>query len=76
MILQLAAIWTIVIASLVWFVRDELRQRWDARLDKAARFYARAPEYRHVHVESDPAVEGARRNFIRQLSRQGSPVAG
>ncbi len=76
MILQLAAIWAIVIVSFVWFVRDELRLRRLARLNKAARFYAHAPQYRHVRTENDPVGETARRNFVRRLSRQGSPVAG
>jgi hypothetical protein len=74
-ILQLGAIWAIVIVCLVWFVRDELRLRRDARLNEAARFYAAAPQYRHVHIGSDPLGEAARLNFIRQLSRQGWPAA-
>ncbi len=76
MILQLVAIWAIVIASLAWFVRDELRLRRLARLNRAARFYAAAPQYRHVQVESDPVEDAARSRFIRELSRQGSPAAG
>jgi hypothetical protein len=75
MILQLVAIWAIVIASVVWFVRDELRLRRLARLSQAARFYAAAPQYRHVLIESDPAVDAVRNRFIRELSQQGSPAA-
>jgi hypothetical protein len=44
---QLIAVWAIVIATLVWFVRDERRIR-DKALDRAARFYAQAPQYRYV----------------------------
>jgi type II secretory pathway component PulK len=48
MILHLLAIWSIVIATLVWFVHDEMRRRSQARLATAARYYAFAGEYRHV----------------------------
>ncbi len=76
MIVQLAAIWVIVLASIIWFVRDEVRLRRMARLEQAARYYAEAPQYRHVRVETEPVLEGRRPDFLRQLSRQGSPAAG
>jgi len=42
---ELLAIWTIVIVAVTWFVRDERRLKADARLTKAARYYAHAPKY-------------------------------
>lgn len=44
--LELIAIWTIVIATFVWFFRDERRIR-EQRLMARARHYATAPAYRH-----------------------------
>lgn len=51
MVWQVVAMWTIVIATITWFVRDERRLRREAVLVKAARHYATAPQYRHVTVE-------------------------
>lgn len=48
---ELFAIWAIVVATTVWFVRDEKRRRRDADIAYAARYYAHAPKYRHVTVE-------------------------
>ena len=45
---QLLALWAIVLVTVIWFVRDERRQRADARLARAARYYAHAPKFRHV----------------------------
>lgn len=57
---QLLAMWGIVIVTIVWFVRDERRLRADAALAKAARYYAHAPQYRHVAVD-EPVAAPARR---------------
>lgn len=43
---QLLAIFVIVMATVIWFIRDERRVRADAVLVKAARYYAHAPKYR------------------------------
>ena len=48
---ELLAMWVIVISTLVWFIRDEKRLRADAALQRAARYYAHAPKYRHISVE-------------------------
>ena len=45
---ELVAMWAIVIATVVWFIRDERRLRAQAELQRAARYYAHAPRYRHV----------------------------
>lgn len=47
---QVALIWMIVTATLVWFIRDERRIAY-AKLDRAARYFATAPQYRHVSTE-------------------------
>jgi hypothetical protein len=52
---EIVAIWAIIAATLVWFVRDERRRRAAALAEKA-RFYARAPKYRHVSV-SEPLAD-------------------
>lgn len=44
--LELAAIWIIVIATFIWFFRDERRLR-QAQLEAQARYFATAPDYRH-----------------------------
>lgn len=46
MVLELLAMWAIVIATVTWFVRDERRLRSNAQLASAARYYAHAPKYR------------------------------
>jgi hypothetical protein len=56
MIWQVVAVWMIVIPTVVWFVRDERHRRQQAVLERAARFYAEAPQYRHVRVEGDRPV--------------------
>lgn len=42
---QVLAIWAIVLATIVWFVRDERRLRAEAALKRAAAYYAHAPQY-------------------------------
>jgi O-acetyl-ADP-ribose deacetylase (regulator of RNase III) len=51
MVWQVLAMWTIVIATITWFVRDERRVRYEAAVAKAARYYAHAPKYRHMTAE-------------------------
>jgi hypothetical protein len=48
MILQVVLMWAIVIGTVIWFVRDERRLREEAEMAAAARYYAHAPQYRHV----------------------------
>ena len=56
MLLQLLALWGIVIVAITWFVRDERRLHADAELAKAASYYAHAPKYRHLAVDEPVAV--------------------
>lgn len=55
---QLLAIWMIMTATIVWFVRDVKRERADARLAQAARYYAHAPKYR-FGARNEPRPEPA-----------------
>lgn len=48
---ELLALWAIVIGTVTWFVRDERRLRAEADIERAARYYAHAPKYRHVAVD-------------------------
>ena len=48
---ELLAMWGIVVATIIWFIRDEKRLRAEAELQRAAYYYAHAPKYRHVTVE-------------------------
>ena len=48
---QILAMWSIVLVTIVWFMRDEKRLRHDAKLEAAARYYAHAPKYRHISVD-------------------------
>ena len=77
---ELLAMWAIVIAAIIWFIRDEKRLRAEAELQRAARYYAHAPKYRHVTVE--PAAKTAppprrtgglsseQRTFIKEFSNR------
>lgn len=77
---QILAMWSIVIVTITWFVRDEKRQRRDNELAEAARYYAHAPKYRHVTAE--PAVveaapvrrvgglSAAQREYMQSLLRR------
>ena len=75
---ELLAMWAIVIATVIWFVRDEKRLRANAELQRAARYYAHAPKYRHVTVEpvAEPTLPQRRtgglsseqRAFIKEFS--------
>lgn len=46
--LELLALWLIVAGTVIWFIRDEKRLRAEADIERAARYYAHAPKYRHV----------------------------
>lgn len=48
---ELLAMWVIVVATVIWFIRDERRLRAESELQRAARYYAHAPKYRHIAVE-------------------------
>ena len=79
MVWQLLAIWTIVIVTLIWFVRDEKRRVADAAMARAARYYAHAPRYRHAAPEpvvAPPApprrsggLSDEQRRFLKALQR-------
>ena len=74
MMLQLAIIWTIVLAIIIWFVRDEDDRRRHRPVKPAARYSPSVPAYRHAPMDSDPAVKAARKAareaFVRQLSQR------
>ena len=53
---QLLAMWIIVVATVIWFIRDEKRLRAEAELARAARYYAHAPKYRHIRAEEPAAA--------------------
>lgn len=67
---ELMAIWAIVIATTVWFFRDERRLRAEAELQRAARYYAHAPKYRHVAVEPVEAPAPAPQRRTGGLNRE------
>lgn len=61
MAIELVAIWVIVVGVVIWFIRDERRLAADAALQRAARYYAHAPKYRHVSSNPEsPAVPAPR----------------
>ena len=60
MVWQLAAIWIIVITTLLWFIRDERRVR-AVRLERQARYFAHAPQYRYVPRTLVPIIPPKRR---------------
>ena len=53
MLWEVLAIWTIVIVTVTWFVRDERQRNADAELQRAAAYYAHAPQYRHSISQPD-----------------------
>lgn len=83
---QLLAIWAIVGVAVVWFVRDEKRLRQAADLQRAARYYAHAPKYRHVSAEpvviqeAPPRRTGGlsqeQRAYIETLTAPRNPARG
>lgn len=68
---ELLAMWAIVIATVIWFIRDEKRLRAEAELKRAARYYAHAPQYRHVSVEpaGAPALPPRRTGGLTEVQR-------
>lgn len=81
MVLQLALIWIIVATTLVWFVRDE-RRLVAVKLDEAARYFAIAPQFRHVSSTGPEPVmaprvsrglERAQRAYLQSLVRDPRP---
>lgn len=65
MALELVAIWTVVVAAIVWFFRSEKRLQRD-RLDRQARHYATAPAYRHIATAD---TEESRRRLIEAMGK-------
>ncbi|HTN60225.1 MAG TPA: hypothetical protein VL147_01565 [Devosia sp.] len=69
MILQVLAVWLIVMTTIVWFMRDEKRRR-DGALSAQALAYAKAPHYRHpAPAESAPPMPIARQAGLRAADR-------
>jgi hypothetical protein len=67
---ELLAMWAIVTATVVWFIRDERRLRAEADLKRAASYYAHAPKYRHISVEVEPeAVPQPRKGGLSHAQR-------
>jgi hypothetical protein len=53
---QLAAIWIVVGITIAWFIWDERRLR-AAKLDRQARYFAHAPQYRYVSSVAAPVSQ-------------------
>jgi hypothetical protein len=70
MLLQLMALWGIVIATVTWFVRDERRLRAEAERAKAVSYYAHAPKYRHVAIDEPVAVPAQRVGGLTETQRR------
>jgi hypothetical protein len=67
---QLALLWAIVLATIVWFVRDERRQNRE-KLEQAARFFAQAPQYRYAPAPAPSAPSAPAQRLVRNyLSAQ------
>lgn len=70
---EIVAIWAIVIATLVWFHKDERRIKAE-RLAQRARYFATAPAYRHeVAVPTQPGASApqarAHRRYLDLLQQ-------
>lgn len=64
---EIVVIWAIVIATLVWFHRDERRIKAE-RLAHRARYFATAPAYRYeIAVSAQPAAAPQARAHRRYL---------
>lgn len=57
---EILAMWAIVLTTIIWFIRDEKRLRSEAELKRAARYFAHAPQYRHLTVEPAEAPLAAK----------------
>ena len=68
---EVLAMWAIVIATVIWFIRDEKRLRAEAEMKRAARYYAHAPQYRHVTAEpiAQPAAPRMRTGGLTRVQR-------
>ena len=76
MVFQLVAMWLIVVATVVWFVRDE-RQRSASKLRLQARHFAVTPHYRGTYREPEvvlppplrrPTLSAADRAFFADFA--------
>lgn len=63
---QLLAMWVVVVTTVVWFIRDERRRRADREIERAARYYAHAPRFRHA--ARSPAPEPVTPPPVRRTS--------
>ena len=60
---EVLALWLIVAGTVIWFIRDEKRLRAEADIERAARYYAHAPKYRHApRLPAEEAVPPVRRS--------------
>ena len=77
MVLELLAIWAIVLTAVIWFVISE-RRSGQAQMHAAARHYATAPAYRHQTTSWPMTTRRSRpggltdvqRKFLEELSKQ------
>lgn len=70
--LELAAIWIIVILTFVWFFRDEKRRN-EARVESMVAAYATAPHWRHrpaAPIELPVATRGASQGGLTHAQRK------
>jgi hypothetical protein len=73
MLFQVLAMWLVVGATIVWFLRDE-RARRDSALSAQALRFAQAPHYRHP-TPPEPAQSQADRAFLANLLDARTPQA-
>jgi hypothetical protein len=66
---ELLAIWAIVIATIIWFMRDEKR-RGERDLDRKARHFATAPAYRFAPRPETAAPPAAPQPGAAELQRR------
>lgn len=70
MVWQIFAMWAIVMATIIWFVRDERRLAANAAMARAATFYAHAPKYRYQASEQPaPAMPVKRTGGLTENQR-------
>ena len=77
MVWEVVAIWVIVTATIVWFIRDERAVRLE-KLDQQARLYAtgaawrhRAPPIRRIPAQlSTRDLTDVQRRFLEEVRRQ------
>lgn len=66
---ELAAIWLIVAATIVWFVRDEGRRRL-GRLTEQARVYATASSWQHREAAGPISAAQPGREALTDIQRK------